>query len=134
MGRRARAVFRSHRLSAGVTLLETLVALAVIALGLTLAVPLLALEWRLDRRLEARREVRAMLEVAEQMVRVSGDPEDARAVVLRREHLVAEDLSIAARLTPEALAGLSRLEISASWRVGPTSDRLELVTLVWREP
>lgn len=134
MGRGARNVLRPRRLSAGVTLLETLVALGLIAIALTLAVPLLALEWRLERRLEARREVRAMVEVAEQMVRVSGDPDDAGTVVLRREHRVAEDLAIVARLTPEALAGLSRLEISASWRVGPSTDRLELVTLVWREP
>lgn len=122
---------RSSR-EGGLSLLETLVALALVSLALLLAMPLLALEVRLDRRLEARREVRVALELAVEAVRASADPSAARLVPIGREMVAAKDLAIGARLLPEpGGTGLYRLEAVATWKGGGRDDRLEVTTLMW---
>lgn len=120
--------------SFGYSLLETLVALALVGLALVLALPLLALEVHHDQRLEARREMRALVELAVESVRVSGDPNIVRLVAVPRPESKISDLAVAARLLPEpGFAGLQRLELIASWKVGGRDDRIEVTTLVWRD-
>lgn len=120
----------------GVSLLETLVALALIALTLLLAMPLVALEARIERRLEARREARTLLEAAFASVRNHplGDPRAAELEAAAWPIQVAQDVQVAARSLPEpGPLHLSRLEVTVSWSVDGRREELRGVSLLWRE-
>lgn len=120
----------------GVTLLETLVALALVALTLLLAMPLIALEARLERRLEARREARTILEAAMASVRSDplADPRAAQVEPLSWPLRAAGEVGVAARVLVEpGPSNLSRLEVTVTWSVDGRREELHATSLLWRE-
>jgi type II secretion system protein I len=119
-----------RRSSAGFTLIEALVALALVAVGLLLAVGIQMQQPRALERLRARQEATRALEATLEAVRAGALPLAGGAVpadVLG----ASRSLSVRLRVEPTATADLWRVTCEASYVVLGRVERGSLVSLVW---
>lgn len=128
-----------RRAESGSLLLETLVALTIIALCLLLNLALFAQEPGVVRRLDAHREVLAVLEVVHETVRTGlqlpetgSEPFDWRGLDPTPEVSAAGDLRLWLEVGDTPTRDLRRLTLRARYRVAGRDYERTLETLVGR--
>ena len=120
----------------GFTLLETLVALSLLAVAMLLTLSLIFQEPRTLNRLSAHGQAfRALEQVLEtvragRVVPLGREPVDPRWLLLP-DDLAARDLQIWSERQPESASGLYRLTLTARYRVGRQWYQRSVDTLVW---
>jgi prepilin-type N-terminal cleavage/methylation domain-containing protein len=120
--------------AAGFTLVETLVALALVSIALFMG---LALAWqqpRIHARLAAQQEALRLLEATLEGLRAGAVPLHSGALPPPWIPSGISDLLL--RLEVEAVepAGLYRVEAVAYYRVAGGTEQSRVETLVWRRP
>jgi prepilin-type N-terminal cleavage/methylation domain-containing protein len=128
-----------RRRSHGFSLLETLVALTVLAVALLFTLSLLAHEVRIRRQVAAHTAVVDLLETAHEAIR-AGWPLPLGATALDWRQLDANavppvtDLTISAEVRPLAVPDLYHVILIARYREAAFAQPLErrLETMVWR--
>jgi prepilin-type N-terminal cleavage/methylation domain-containing protein len=117
----------------GFTLVETLVALALLTLALLLGLGLVLQHPRIVRRLDAQREAIHTLEATLEALRAGAirlDSQTLRPVGSRKI-----DLSIEVKVTSASYPpGLYRVKVRAAWKVEGHLKERSVETLVWRPP
>jgi prepilin-type N-terminal cleavage/methylation domain-containing protein len=115
----------------GFTLVETLVALALLTLALLLGLSLVLQHPRIVRRLDAQREAIHTLEATLELLR-------ARALPLTSQTLRPggpRKLALSIQVTPEGYPpGLYRVQVRAAYQVGGEPRERSVETLLWRYP
>ena len=112
---------------AGFTLLETLLALALLGLALFLALPLLLEQPRILRRVDTHYRALAAMESTLEALR-------AGALPLHSAHLpeLAEGIALDLDVEPAPPPGLYAVTVRATYQVGAQPRQRRLQTLVWR--
>lgn len=128
-----------RRPQAGFSLVETLVALALLGMALLLTMVLLAQEPQVERRLLAHREALEVLEAAHEEIRggMALRPGTERLDWQRlyappRRLETAADLTLWTTVDPLTPPGLYRVRLRARYAVGRGSFDREVETRVWR--
>jgi prepilin-type N-terminal cleavage/methylation domain-containing protein len=131
-----------HPSASGFSLLETLVAMALLGVVLLFTLSLLVQEPLVTRRLDAHREVLEVLDTVHEEIRsgmtLSLTPERLDWQTLYeppRELQVATNLTITSvvePVSPSALPGLFQVTLTARYLVGRRSFQHELQTRIWR--
>ncbi len=115
----------------GFTLVETLVALALLTLALLIGLGLVLQHPRIVRRLDAQREAIHTLDVTLEALRAGAIPLDSRTLSPVGPRKVA--LSI--QVTPDGYPpGLYRVQVRAAWQVEGRPREWAVETLLWRPP
>lgn len=136
---RARILAKSRLEGRGFTLIESLVALALITLALFLGAKLFLMEPRILERLEAGERAIRALEAALETLR-NGDlplrqgvllPPAAYPLGLAAPGLVVR-LEELEQVDPERIPGLLKLTVEARYLVGRDVRRHRIQTLVWQ--
>lgn len=115
----------------GFTLVETLVALALLTLALLLGLGLVLQHPRIVRRLDAQREANHFLEATLEALR-AGD----ETVPLASQTLPpagSRKMALFIEVTPEGYPpGLYRVQVRAAWQVDGQPKERSVETLLWR--
>ena len=128
-----------HPNRSGFTLLETLVALSLLAVAMLLTLSLIFQEPRTLNRLDAHEQAFRALEQTLEGIRAGRTVPLGRQPVdpgwlLLPEDPAARDLRIWSERQPESGSGLYRLTLTARYRAGRDWYRRSLETLVWYPP
>ncbi len=115
----------------GFTLIESLVALALVAVGLLLAVGIQMQQPRALERLRARQEATRALEATLEAVRAGALPLADGAVPAALLGDSARSLSVRLRVAPTATADLWQVTCEASCVALGRVERRSLTSLVW---
>lgn len=123
----------------GFSLLETLFALALVAIALLFALALVAHQARLERHTTAHAEVLDILDTSHERLRAGWPlPLGTTAVDWQAAYepgyrlQAAEKLSLALEVEPLPLAGLLQVTLRARYAVGPRAFERHVQTLAWR--
>lgn len=120
----------------GFTLVEALVALALVLFALLTGLSLFWQQPRVERRLAARREAVRIVEMGLEMVRARAVPIAPGPVEVEIPMPFegpAENLTLWYSSAPTgAPLGLYRVELAATWEVFGDPQRWEVETLVWQ--
>lgn len=115
----------------GFTLVETLVALALLTLALLLGLGLVLQHPRIVRRLDAQREAIHSLEVTLEALRAGGLPLVSQTL----PPIGPRKLALSIQVTPEGYPpGLYRVLVRAAWQVEGQPRERAVETLLWRYP
>lgn len=119
--------------AAGFTLVEALVALAILAMALLLGLGLLWQQKRVLLRLEARQAADQALAEALETLRAGAVPLTSGPLPVTVPSGAAEDLAVAVRVTPaEPPAGLYRGQVVVRYTVAGESRSRTVETQFWR--
>lgn len=113
------------------TLVESLIALALISIGLLLAVGIQMQQPRALERLRARQEATRALEAALESVRAGAVPLADGAVPATVVGGASRALSLRLRVTPTETADLWQVDCEASYVVLGRLEHASLTSLVW---
>ncbi len=122
----------------GFSLIETLVALALIGVILLLAMGLLAQEPGLGRRLAAQEEVLGILDTAHEAIRAGHVlPADSAPFPWHQLYDTSaapavDGLELWTEVVPHTVVGLDRVTLRARWTVDGLAFERTVHTLVWR--
>ncbi len=127
---------RPHLGSLGFTLLETLVALSLLAVAMLLTLSLVYQEPRVLRRLDAHEQALQALEQVTEAIRAGRTVGSGRQLVDSSwlhlpEDPAAQDLEVWSELVEASGSGLFELTLTAHYRVGQRRFERSLETLVW---
>ncbi len=120
----------------GFTLLETLVALSLLAVAMLLTLSLIYQEPRVLRRLDAHEQALQALEQVTEAIRAGRTVGSGRQLVdpawlLLPEDPAAQDLQVWTELVEASASGLFELTLTARYRVDRRWFERSLETLVW---
>lgn len=119
----------------GFTLLETLVALTILAMVLLTATGMVLYHPRTVRRLDAERQAYRALEATLEAVRAGGLPLESGVVpAYTPPGSPARRLTVRMTVTPEPQPGLSRVVLEAEYSVLNQRVRRKIESMVWEEP
>ena len=122
---------RSNR-QRGSSLVEALVALAIVAVVMTVGMALLAQETDVDRRLRAQREATEVVESALESVRAGFVPLASGRLELPVTSDESDAMTLWMEVTPrETPPGLFEVEVEARYVVGPRTLRRTVRTMIW---
>lgn len=113
----------------GFTLVETLVALALLTLALLLGLGLVLQHPRIVHRLDAQREAVHLLEATLEALRAGGIPLASQTLPPAGPRKVALSIEVTPASTPP---GLYRVQVRAAWQVQGQPKERSVETLVWR--
>lgn len=117
----------------GFTLVETLVALALLTLALLLGLGLVLQHPRIVRRLDAQREAIHSLETTLEALRAGGIPLASQTLRPTDPRKVAPSIEIEVEITPASTPpGLYRVQVRAAWQVEGQLKERSVETLLWR--
>ncbi len=127
---------RSRHNSPGFTLLETLVALSLLAVAMLLTLSLIFQEPRVLRRIGAHEQAYQAMEQALEAIRAGRTVASGRQLVdpgwlLLPDDPAAQDLQIWSELVEASASGLFQLTLTARYRVDRHWYQRSLETLVW---
>ena len=132
-------VLQVPRASAGFSLLETLIALTLIATALLFTLAFTAQQARIDRHADAHVEVLDVLETLHERLRDGSAPAEGHTpinwyAVFDPQHYpqVAEDLSVTLDVERLPLDGLYRATLRARYSVAERPFERQVETLIWR--
>jgi len=115
------------------SLIETVVALAIIGLILLFGLSLAARESATRSRLEAHRTALSSLESVLEGIRAGGGrPADCSSIPAAAGRPEPGEIRLCSELTPEVPTGLYRLRLHAEVGVGSRPVEHEVETLLWR--
>lgn len=115
----------------GFTLVETLVALALLTLALLLGLGLVLQHPRIVRRLDAQREAIHTLEATVEALRAGAIPLSSQTL----PPVGPRKLALSIHVAPEGYpSGLYRVQVRAAWQVEGQPRERAVETLVWRPP
>jgi len=119
----------------GFSLIEALVALAIVGVILTVGMSLLAQESAVARRLRAHQEVMQIIESTLEAVRAGLIPLTSGRLELPVASTETDALVLWMQVTPRAEPpDLSEVLVEARYVVGPQTLRRRVRTMVWRSP
>lgn len=119
----------------GFTLLEALVALAILGIALLLGMQLLIQTPRVVRRLDAERQAFRALEATLESLRASGGPagnEELSHFRTAAGTLAPEELTVSVEVELASLPGLYHVTLTAHYTVLNVAYSKRLETLFWR--
>ena len=118
----------------GFTLVETLVALALLTLALLLGLGLVLQHPRIVRRLDAQREAIHTLEMTLEALR-AGVPGGLPLVSQRLPPTGSRKMALSIEVAPEGYPpGLYRVQVRAAYEVDGHPKERSVETLLWRPP
>ena len=119
----------------GFSLIEALVALAVVTLTMTVGMALLAQESEVSRRVEAHQEAVRAIEAALEGIRAGAVPLASGPVEVPMAAAESEAMLVWLEVTPKAKpAGLIEVVVEARYVVGLRTLRRAVRTMVWVSP
>ncbi len=114
----------------GFTLVETLIALALLTLALLLGLGLVLQHPRIVRRLDAQREAIHTLETTLELLRAGALPLESRTLPVS-----PRKIALSIQVAPEGYPpGLYRVQVRAAWQVEGRPRERTVETLLWRPP
>ena len=119
----------------GFTLLEALVALAILGIALLLGMQLLIQAPRVVRRLDAERQAFRALEATLESLRASGGPledEELSHFFTAAGTPAPAELTVSVEVVPGSLPGLYHVTLTAHYTVLNVAYKKRLETLFWR--
>ena len=126
---------RNGRRRCGFSLIETLVALAIVALTMTIGMSLLAQQTGITRRVQAHHEALRIVESTLESVRAGAVPLSSGRVELPVETVHSDAMTVWLEVLPRAEpAGLHEVTIEARYVVKRRTLRRSVRTLVWGSP
>lgn len=123
------------RRQGGFTLLETLLALAILLLALLFGIGLLLAQPRAAARMEAQRQAMRALESTLEAVRAGAVPlmdADLSDYLTRAGGAPPRDLVVEMRVVPDGVPELYRVTLTARYKVLGFAHQKRLETLLWR--
>lgn len=119
----------------GSSLIEALVALAIVTLVMTIGMSLLAQQSDVTRRLRAHREAMQIVESTLEAVRAGLIPLTSGRLQLPVTSTETDALVLWLEVSPrEAPPGLAEVLVEARYVVGPRTLHRGVRTMVWRSP
>lgn len=134
MRRKSRRLRGASR-SAGVTLLEALIALLVLAVALFLAMGLIVRQPSAAKRLASSDEALRSIEAAIETIRSDSVPLQPRTLAAPSDYplpLETEELLLQLEIEPGDVEGLYQVAVEARYKVGRQMHRRRVETMVWR--
>jgi prepilin-type N-terminal cleavage/methylation domain-containing protein len=119
----------------GFTLLEALVALALLGVALLLGMQLLVQAPRVIRRLDAERQAFRALEATLEGLRSSSTPlqdEELQGFLTEAGSPAPDDLTVSVLVAPADLPGLYHVTLTANYKVLNVKYTKRIETLFWR--
>ncbi len=119
----------------GFSLIEALVALAIVALTMTVGMSLLAQQSGIARRVRAHQEAMQLVESALEGVRAGEYPLTSGRIQLPADSIETDALVLWMEVIPRAEPPqLFEVLVEARYVVGPRTLRRGVRTMVWRSP
>ena len=119
----------------GASLIEALVALALVTVTMTVGMALLAQESAATRRVKAHQEAMAIVETTIESVRAGVTPMASGRVELPVTWTEADAMTLWLEVTPrDQPPELSEVVVEARYVVGPFTLRRSVRTMVWGAP
>jgi prepilin-type N-terminal cleavage/methylation domain-containing protein len=134
---RIRFLFQRHGRQRGFSLLEVLVALAILGVAILLAMALVLQNPRIVRRTDAERQAFRAMESSLEAVRAGVIPLQTSTLdgfVTSVGTPAPKDLSIEMQVVPTELPGLFDVSLAASYRIEQRTHVKRLRTMVWSPP